>query len=94
MLQPYAWALSQATQSPTEAAQNVRNVAPRRPRKDTCCQSDTRRPRPPVQPHLGTVCRKLGTSLPPGHPQVATHANTDLGPQTGFCGQICNMACD
>lgn len=54
MLQPYAWALSQATQSPTEAAQNVRNVAPRRPRKDTCCQSDTRRPRPPVQPHLGT----------------------------------------
>ena len=24
------------------------------------------------------VCRQLGTSLPPGHPQVATHANTDL----------------
>lgn len=40
------------------------------------------------------VCRQLGTSLPPGHPQVATHANTDLGPQMGFCGQICNMACD
>lgn len=35
------------------------------------------------------VCRQLGTSLPLGHPQVATHANTDLGPQMGFCEQMC-----
>lgn len=63
-------------------------MAPHFPRKDTCCQSDARRPCP-FQPHLGTCVPAARHFSALGHPQVATHANTDLGPQTGFCGQIC-----